>query len=123
MSDPNRGKYKKYFLDEFRQMEDYLIILYNGSLTWSEADYEAFCYKTDDIRLIFYPHKTSAGHYHIRVSDGGSKNKIRAKAIMEVIQLDMPNCSTFHQKNNHFSTWYSGDEKKQQEARKVAAGK
>lgn len=28
-----------------------------------------------DFRMVAYPHKTSAGNYHIRIRDEGSKNK------------------------------------------------
>lgn len=123
MKDPNRGKYKKLYSDDFKRAEDYLLPLYNGALTWSNADYQAFQYQTEGVKIIFYPHKTSSGNYHIRVRDGGSKDKIRAQAIMDVMQFDnvSNHTCTFSQKKRwpqfHFT------EKVKQQIREIAKGR
>ena len=110
--------YKIAFKREFKRANDFLIPRYAGELTWSEEDYEAFLYETDNIRLIFYPHKTSANNYHIRVRDGGSKNKIRAQAIMDVIQFDLKTDCTFQQKQNY--RWVHCTDKQKAQIRKIA---
>lgn len=120
MSDPNRGRYHKLFKEEFEKASEYLISNYNGEVNWADADYEAFHFITDGVRLIFYPHKSSCGHYSIRVRDSSSKNKKRAAAIMEVMQYDFPGDNTFHQKNNHHSNWYGPGDKRRELARKEA---
>lgn len=120
MSDPNRGKYHDFFKKEFDIASEYLISNYNGEVNWADADYEAFHFITDGARLIFYPHRSSCGHYSIRVRDGGSKNKKRADAIMEVMQYDFPDDNTFHRKNNHQSNWYGPGHKRREDARKIA---
>jgi hypothetical protein len=79
-----RGKYQK--VDEFREQFDIArecLKTWGGELRWGEHDYEAMVYEGDLVKLIFYPHKTSAGHYHLRVRDSGSRNKQRADEIME----------------------------------------
>lgn len=103
---------KKLYANEFNRAFHFLIPLYRGELTWTKADYQAFVYQTEGVRLIFYPHKTSAGNQHIRVRDGGSKNKVRAQAILDVIQLDLATDCTFSQKNNHCQFHYTDEQKK-----------
>lgn len=120
MGDPNRKTYKKVYMDEFKIASNFLINRYDGELKWADADYEVFIYTTKDIRIIFYPYKASGALYHIRVRDGGSKNKKRAQAIMDILQIDMPPGKSFHQKNNHCCNWYSDSENKKQQIRKLA---
>ena len=112
--------YKTAFKEEFKRAKDFLFPRYMGELTWSYADYQAFIYKTDGVRLIFYPHTTSARNQHIRVRDGGSKNKIRAQAIMDVIQFDLATDCTFTQKANH--CWLNYNDKTKEKIRKIAYG-
>lgn len=57
-------------------------MLGSQGLEWSKHEYQAFVFKSENVSLVFYPHKTSAGHYHIRVRDQGSKNKAEAKRLM-----------------------------------------
>lgn len=112
MADPNQRRYRKLFAAEFKLAGDYLLPRWGGRLDWVAADYEAFHYTLPDARLVFYPHRTSASNHHIRVRDGGSKNKERAAAIMSLLQVDKvggPGLCTFHQKNNHAAIWLGGD--------------
>jgi hypothetical protein len=111
MRAPEQKEYKKLYFPEFERAQNFLLPLYGGIISWSNADYEAFQYTNDGIRLIFYPHKTSAGNYHIRVRDGGSKNKVRAQAIIDVIQLDLSTDCTFQQAKNRCKCIYSDKQK------------
>jgi hypothetical protein len=81
MADPMRGKYtqKSAFKREFETARARLAPL-GGTVDHGEHDYEAFTYTAPGVRLIFYPHKTSAGNQHIRVRAGGKceAGKVRA---------------------------------------------
>jgi hypothetical protein len=70
----------------------------DDELTWRDGDYEAFMFKRGDVQILFYPHKTSANNYHIRVRDSGSKNKKLAQRIMDRLSESTGTC-TFSQKN------------------------
>lgn len=88
MPDPNKGKYNKIYKTEFTQAQEALgafIKAYEGELTWSQHDYQAFQYKDDEVCLIFYPHKTSAFNKHIRVRSQNSKDKARADEMMKLL--------------------------------------
>jgi hypothetical protein len=37
----------------------------------------------DGVRLIAYPHRTTAGNYHIRIRNENSKDRAKAQTIME----------------------------------------
>ena len=52
-----------------------------GEIVWATDDYVAFRYREPDVRIVFYPHRTSAGHHHIRIRDEGSKDKARFLAL------------------------------------------
>jgi hypothetical protein len=83
VSDPLRGQYtqRRYFRDEFLVAQERLRPL-GGKVTPGVHDYEAFVYEAEGVRLIFYPHKTSAGNYHIRVRTGGKCNPAKVKAAI-----------------------------------------
>ena len=51
-------------------------------LYWSRYNFEAFRYYDTSVLLIFYRHRTSARNYHVRVRDGGSKDRERADQLM-----------------------------------------
>ena len=90
------AKLKKFaaeFKDAKKRLKDF-----GGELFWVDFDYEAFRFKSEKAHVIFYPHKTSAGHYHIRMRDAGSKCKAEYDAIYAAMQVDNPTC-TFSQKN------------------------
>lgn len=41
-----------------------------GRLDWSQHAYEVMRWEHKDLVLIFYPHRTTAGNYHIRIRTG-----------------------------------------------------
>lgn len=47
--------------------------------------FEVATVKGEDVRLVIYPHRSTAGHYHLRVRDNGSKNKARAAGVMRAM--------------------------------------
>lgn len=81
MADPMRGKYthKGAFAADFAKAKERLAPL-GGKVEPGVHDYEAFTYTAPGVRLIFYPHRTSAGNQHIRVRVGGKcePDKLRA---------------------------------------------
>jgi hypothetical protein len=88
MADPLRGKYchKGYHRDEFETAKKRLAPL-GGKVEPGVHDYEAFTYERPGLRLIFYPHKTSAQNYHIRVrSVGKTDPKVLRKAIFALAE-------------------------------------
>lgn len=92
-ADPLRGKYtqKNYFRREFETAKARLATL-GGDVLPGEHDYEAFTYSAPGIRLIFYPHRTSAGNYHIRVRAAG---KPETKKLRDAIFALAENTCTF----------------------------
>ena len=48
-----------------------------GEMVSAADAYVAFRYREPGVRIVFYPHQTSGGHYHIRIRDEGSKDKAR----------------------------------------------
>jgi hypothetical protein len=80
--DKNAGKYDKIYKKEF-ELAANILANDGGLLEWSMHDYQAFTYKGDGVSLVFYPHKTSALNYHLRVRDNGSKNKAKANRLMK----------------------------------------
>ncbi len=97
MSDPNKKKYRKWYADEF-ELARKTLADEPGTLEWSQHDYEAFVFKGPAVHLIFYPHKTSALNYHIRVRDSNSKDKERAKALMRALDKAAGHYCTFTSK-------------------------
>lgn len=73
MSDPLKGKYtqKRYFREDYVKAQDRLRPI-GVTVTPGVHDYEAFIAEGPGLRLIFYPHRTTAGNYHIRVRKGGA---------------------------------------------------
>lgn len=84
MIDPLAGRYHKEFKREFALAKE-LVAPIGGSVEPGKHNYEAFIYTHEDVRILFYPHKTTAGNYHLRVRDHGSKNKSRAVEIMKML--------------------------------------
>lgn len=83
MSDPLKGKYTqpRYFKREFETAKERLAPL-GGEVTPGEHDYQAFIYQAPGLRLVFYPHKTTAGNRHIRVRPEGKHDKALLKAAI-----------------------------------------
>lgn len=48
----------------------------------SAPTYQVAKFRTEGVSLVIYPHKTSAGNYHLRVRNENSKNKELAAWIM-----------------------------------------
>ena len=70
-----------------------------GRLEIATDQYVAFRYIEPNLRLVFYPHKTSAGNYHLRIRYEGCKDNLRADLLAK--RLDDAagfNC-TFQRKN------------------------
>lgn len=83
MPDPMRGKYtqKSAFKREYETAKERLAPL-GGIVEPGSNDYEAFIYTSPGLRLIFYPHKTSAGNRHIRVRTSGSYDSKKLRAAI-----------------------------------------
>jgi len=100
MSDPDRGKYTKLFAHEYQQAQYILfdLLKLEGMVAPGGHDYEAWTYSDDRVRIMFYPHKTSAGNRHIRVRDIGSREIMKADEVMAKLDnLSGFNC-TFSRK-------------------------
>lgn len=98
MSDPNKKKYRKWFKHEFELAKG---ILANeaGRIEWVDHDYQAFIYRSNNVCLVFYPHKTSGtGNINIRVRDQHSKNAQKAKMLMRRLYKESGNNNTFWEK-------------------------
>lgn len=88
-----RGKYhKREFRREFESAKQRLAPL-GGKVEPGVHDYEAFTYTAPGIRLIFYPHKTTAGHRHIRVREGG---KCDPEKVVAAVHALHENTCNFH---------------------------
>jgi len=70
--------YKKEFV-----LAKEILAGFDGKLKRSNAPYQAFKFKSDKVCLVFYPHKTSAGNYYLRVRDEGSKDRVLANILMK----------------------------------------
>ncbi|WP_454734261.1 hypothetical protein [Cupriavidus pauculus] len=95
--DPNAGKYQRHYAAEFQTAGRVLARFgqKSGQLVWGKNDYEAFLYTEMGVRLVFYPHRTSAGNYHIRVRSQGSKQPKRATTLMSLLYIGAGNNCTF----------------------------
>ncbi len=94
MNHPNP---QKLYADEFA-IAMMALIPYGGQLAWSKVKDEAFTYKSPYVSLVFYPHRTSAGNYHLRVRDNGSKNKKLTNSLMKRLDEAAGNNCTFTRK-------------------------
>lgn len=84
MVDPMRGKYtqKGAFKAEFECAKKRLKHL-GGEVTPGVHDYEAFIYRADGIRLIFYPHTVKGtGNRHIRVRSAANTDPKKLRAAI-----------------------------------------
>lgn len=93
----NQEKHKEIFREEFELAQKILKDEF-GMLKWSFHAYQAFQFKSVDVNLIFYPHKTSAGNYHVRVRDANSKDKQKANLLMDKLKRESGNNCTFTRK-------------------------
>lgn len=70
-----------------------------GELAWATDNHVAFRFIGEGVRIVFYPHKTSARNYHIRVRDEGSKDKAKAHGLMLALDIGAGNNCTFQRKH------------------------
>lgn len=69
-----------------------------GTIEWAADHYVAFRYREASVRIVFYPHRTSAGNYHLRVRDEGSKDKPRFKELARRLYVGSGLSCTFQVK-------------------------
>lgn len=69
-----------------------------GELSESPHDYQCFTFVGPGISLVFYPHRTSAGNYHIRVRDQRSGNVEKAIYLMKLLNEKAGSNCTFSHK-------------------------
>lgn len=84
MTDPLKGLYtqKRHFKAEFEDAGRRLAHL-GGKLEPGVHDYQAFTFTMPGLRLVFYPHKTSASNYHLRVrTEGKADEKLLREAFL-----------------------------------------
>ena len=72
-----------------------------GKLVASEVQYEIMRWVHADLVLIFYPHRTTAGNYHVRVRAGKcSDRKLLRKCVIALAenscQFGFPTERAFH---------------------------
>jgi len=77
----------------------------NGvQLFLSDAPYQVAKLVGDDVKLVIYPHKTTAFNYHLRIRDEGSKNRLRALQIMKGLDAAAGfNCTFSAHMNTRFA--------------------
>lgn len=85
------------YKEEFAQAQQILAGI-EGELFRVNYDYESFRFKNKEVCIIFYPHRTSNGNYHIRVRDGGSSNKKLADDLMDKLYIESGYNCTFSKK-------------------------
>lgn len=93
-SDPRAGKYvgkKGPFNAEFLTAIERLAPL-GGVVSPGVNDYEAFVYDVPGLRMIFYPHRTTARNYHIRMRPTG---KVNGEVLRKAIYALAENTCTF----------------------------
>lgn len=95
--DTNKTKHENIYAEDFAMAKKILAGL-PGCLEWVKAAYQAFRYRENDVCLIFYPHKTSAGNYHVRVRDQNSRDSKRADFLMRKLYCESGNDCTFSRK-------------------------
>lgn len=96
MRESDKRHYKNQYKEEFALAKS-ILKDEPGKLEWSKNDYQVFTYKEDGVTLVFYPHKTSAGHYHIRVRNQNSKDTEKARRLMILLDHGAgSNCTFTH---------------------------
>lgn len=62
---------------------------------WSDKDYECFRWQNaaGTVRLIFYPHRTSAWNYHVRVREQGSRDQAAARELLARLDNSSRDCT------------------------------
>lgn len=76
-----------------------------GELVIANDPYVAFRYlEPSKIRIVFYPHKTSAGNYHMRVRNEGSRDASRADELMVRLDIGAGHNCTFQRRHTGVMT-------------------
>ena len=83
---------KSDWIEDFKKAKE-VLKPFNGELLWVLENYIAFRFKSNDISLVFYPHKTSAGNYHLRVRNENSKNKKLATKALIALSNSVNSCT------------------------------
>lgn len=94
MSDPLKGKYtqKRYFKAEFEDAQRRLAPL-GGLFEVGVHDYQAFTFTMQGLRLVFYPHRTSASNYHVRVRAEGKADQCLLARAIQALRKDNYTCT------------------------------
>lgn len=71
-----------------------LLAGYPGKLEIATDPYVAFRYIEEGLRIVFYPHRTTAGHYHIRTRVEPCNRRPEARRIQAMLDKGAgPNCT------------------------------
>ena len=81
--------YKSDWMREYKKAHDVL----NIEPEWVLKDYIVFRIRGGDYTLVGYPHKTTAGNYHLRIRDENSKNKYKAVLAMKKLDESTIGCT------------------------------
>ncbi|NIX57647.1 MAG: hypothetical protein GWN14_17420 [candidate division Zixibacteria bacterium] len=95
---PDERKLPKREIDKAFSLAREILSNRTGVLEESPHDYQCFTYTEPGVKLVFYPHRTSAWNYHIRVRDQGSKDKQKATRLMDKLDEESGNNCTFSRK-------------------------
>ena len=95
---PSEHELPKHIIEKALNVATELLKDEGGKIEESSHDYQCFTFKDKNICLVFYPHRTTARNYHIRVRDQGSKNKSRANKLMAMLAEDSGYNCTFSRK-------------------------
>ena len=82
---PDKQDLPEWQIEESYKNAANILASEGGEMEESPHDYQCFTFKTGDVSLVFYPHRTTSRNYHIRVRDQGSKNKPEANRIMRML--------------------------------------
>lgn len=83
----NQKLWKRDFMKAQRRLDGL-----GGTLEWSHHAYEAMRWIAPGLTLIFYPHRTTAGNYHLRVRKGACTDR---ELLREAIHALAENSCTF----------------------------
>lgn len=62
-------------------------------------------YRAPGVVLVFYPHKTTARHYHVRIRDEHSKDKEAAQNMLAIFSASAGFSCTFTHKFEGLGSW------------------
>lgn len=89
-----RRKPKAWKWEREYELAKKLLTGFPGSLVTATDPYVAFRYLEDGLRIVFYPHRTSAGNYHLRTRVEPCPRKAEGRAIQALLDKGAgPNCT------------------------------